>query len=78
MLIMDKHISHTNLKLIEEEVCSRLDLLMLPSHIAHVLQPLNYRIFKPFNKYFKTYFDCWQAKGLTIGFGSFEEDIVRK
>jgi hypothetical protein len=39
-----------------------LDLLILPSHTSHALQPLDLSVFKPFKNAFRLYRDMWVIK----------------
>jgi hypothetical protein len=39
-----------------------LDLLTLPSHTSHALQPLDISVFKPFKTAFRVYRDMWVTK----------------
>jgi hypothetical protein len=41
------------LEAIEQAYEARLDMITLPSHTSHVLQPLNVKCFRPFNSAFK-------------------------
>jgi hypothetical protein len=41
-----------------------LDLLTLPSHISHALQPLDISVFKPFKQHFHEYMDFWISRNL--------------
>jgi hypothetical protein len=45
--------SHVILKVVATIMESRLDLLSLPSHTSHALQPLNVPCFKPFETVFR-------------------------
>ena len=42
-----------------------LDLIKLPSHTSHGLQPLDVSIFKPFKDYFHKYHDYWSSRHLS-------------
>ena len=48
LLILDGHISHVSVEVVHEARKARLDLLTLPSHTLHALQPLDVSVFKPF------------------------------
>jgi hypothetical protein len=48
LLILDGHGSHVNLEVIEQAQQFGLDMITLPSHTSHVLQPLDVSYFKPF------------------------------
>ncbi len=53
LLILDGHGSHVNLKTIEQVQQFGLDMITLPSHTFHVLQPLDVSCFKPFKIAFR-------------------------
>jgi hypothetical protein len=53
LLILDGHGSHVNLEAIEQAQQFGLDMIALPSHTSHVLQPLDVNCFKPFKTTFK-------------------------
>jgi hypothetical protein len=44
-----------------------LDLLTLPSHTSHRLQPLDVSVFGPFKKAFKRCRDAWTLKNIRRG-----------
>jgi hypothetical protein len=44
---------------VEQARAAGLDVLTLPSHTSHVLQPLDVSIFKPFKTAFRMYRDVW-------------------
>jgi hypothetical protein len=46
ILILDGHGSHVTLKAIEQVQTFGLDMVILPSHTSHALQPLNVNYFK--------------------------------
>jgi hypothetical protein len=48
LFILDGHNSHVTLEVVQEAKSAGLDLLMLPSHTTHALQPLDVAVFKPF------------------------------
>jgi hypothetical protein len=52
LLILNGHGPHVNLKIIEQVQQFGLDMIPLPSHTSHVLQPLNVSYFKPFKTTF--------------------------
>jgi hypothetical protein len=52
LLILDGHGSHVTLKAIEQATDFGLDMITLPSHTSHALQPLNVSFFKPFKTTF--------------------------
>ncbi|KAK3741118.1 hypothetical protein RRG08_042485 [Elysia crispata] len=47
VLIFDGHLSHISLPLIEEALANNVSLLRLPSHLTHLLQPLDTSVFRP-------------------------------
>jgi hypothetical protein len=59
LLILDGHNSHVTLEVIMEAKRVGLDLLTLPSHTSHALQPLDISVFKLFKQHFREYRDFW-------------------
>jgi hypothetical protein len=53
MLILDGHGSHLTLEAIEQVQKFGLDMIILPSHTFHALQPLDVVCFKPFKTPFR-------------------------
>ncbi|KAH9292362.1 hypothetical protein KI387_042453, partial [Taxus chinensis] len=53
LLIFDGHGSHVALGTIQEARSLGIDLLTLPAHTSHKLQPLDVSVFAPFKSYFK-------------------------
>jgi hypothetical protein len=64
LLILDGYISHVNVEVVQEARRAGLDLLILPSHTSHALQPLDVSIFKPFKQFFGQYKDYWISMNL--------------
>ena len=64
LLILDGHASHITLNVVQEARQAGLDLLTLPSHTSHAMQPLDMTVFKPFKTFFKEYRDFWIAHNL--------------
>ena len=62
LLVVDGHNSHVTLNVVMKAMDVGLDLLTLPSHTTHRLQPLDVSIFAPFKKYFRRYRDAWVMK----------------
>ncbi|XP_069134293.1 uncharacterized protein [Argopecten irradians] len=52
LLLMDNHESHLSLGVIEKARANRVDLLCLPPHTTHILQPLDVALFRPLKKEF--------------------------
>ena len=50
LLIMDNHTSHISVKLLCEARKCGVDIITLPPHSSHVLQPLDISVFGPFKK----------------------------
>lgn len=59
LLILDGHNSHVTLDAVRQARDAGLDMLTLPSHTSHALQPLDVSIFKPFKTAFRMYRDVW-------------------
>lgn len=52
LLLLDGHISHQSLQSLEYCVEHQIELLCLPPHTTHVLQPLDRTVFKPLKTYY--------------------------
>jgi hypothetical protein len=48
LLILDGHGSHVTIKVIEQKKDFGLNMITLPTHTSHALQPLDVSCFKPF------------------------------
>jgi hypothetical protein len=59
LLILDGHNSHVTLDVVYKAKQNGLDLLTLPSHTSHCLQPLDCSVFRPFKCAFRGYRDAW-------------------
>jgi hypothetical protein len=59
LLVLDGHNSHVTLEVIHKVAQVGIDMVTLPSHISHVLQPLDVSIFAPFKKAFRLIRDEW-------------------
>jgi hypothetical protein len=64
LLILDGHCNHVTLDVLQEARAVGLDLLTLPSHTSHALQPLDVSVFKPFKTYFRKYRNFWTSRNL--------------
>lgn len=62
LLIFDGHRSHVALSTIHEAKSLGIDLLTLPAHTSHKLQPLDVSVFSPFKTHFKSERSKWMAK----------------
>ncbi len=52
-----------------------LDLITLPSHTSHIVQPLDVACFKPFKMVFKAYRNVWTLANK--GKGARKENLAR-
>jgi hypothetical protein len=59
LLILDGHNSHVTLEVVSLAMNSGLDIVSLPSHTSHALQPLDVSCFKPFKSAFRQIRDSW-------------------
>ena len=59
LLILDGHNSHVTLEVVNISMESGLDIVSLPSHTSHALQPLDVSCFKPFKTAFRIIRDSW-------------------
>ena len=62
LLILDRHNSHITLKVVKISMESGLDIMSLPSHTNHALQPLDVACFKLFKIAFKKCRDLWSLE----------------
>ena len=62
LLVLDGHNSHVTLEVARAARAVGLDLLSLPSHTSHKLQPLDVTVFKPFKGYFRQYREYWMSR----------------
>ena len=53
LLIFYGHGSHIAIQTIEEANMLGIDLLTLPAHTTHMMQPLDVSVFGPFKSYFR-------------------------
>ena len=65
LLILDGHNLHVTLDVIREARAAGLDILMLPAHTSHAMQPLDVSIFKPFRVHFRAYQDYWTSRNMS-------------
>ena len=59
LLILDGYNSHITLEVVKISMQSSLDIVSLPSHTSHALQPLDVACFKPFKTAFRRCRDLW-------------------
>lgn len=62
LLVLDGHNSHVTLEVATGARKVGLDLISLPSHTSHKLQPLDVSVFKPFKGFFRQYRDFWMSR----------------
>ena len=69
LLVLDGHNSHITLEVVTLAMNSGLDIISLPSHTSHVLQPLDVSCFKLFKTAFRQIRDSWTLlnKGKRVG-----------
>lgn len=65
LLILDGHKSHCTLDVVQEARAAGLDILTLPAHTSHALQPLDVSVFKPFKQHFRAYRDFWTSRNMS-------------
>jgi len=57
---MDDHTSHTNnIELLQKAKENNVEILVLPSHCTHKLQPLDIAVFKSLNTFYDKDVDYW-------------------
>ena len=64
LLILDGHKSHISLQVLQKARAHGLDMISLPSHTSHALQPLDVACFAPFKKAIRTYWGMWMYQGV--------------
>lgn len=60
LLVLDGHNSHVTLKVVYKAMEVDLDIITLPSHTSHPVQPLDISVFGPFKRGFKRCKDAWK------------------
>ncbi len=58
LLVLDGHGSHVALEALKQAMAFGLNMITLPSHTSHALQPLDVSCFKPFKTEFKKKKGC--------------------
>ncbi|XP_059071395.1 MFS-type transporter clz9-like [Cryptomeria japonica] len=69
LMIFDGQGSHVDFKIIEEARQIGIDLVTLPAHTCHKMQPLDVSAFSPFKNYFKKKRTIWMSKYPQIKIG---------
>jgi hypothetical protein len=67
LLILDGHGSHVTMDVVKIARSVGLDLLTLPSHTPHAMQPLDVSCFKPFKQAFQLLRDVWTLHNKSKG-----------
>lgn len=67
LLILDGHGSHVTTDVVKTARSVGLDLLTLPLHTLHALQPLDVSCFRPFKQAFCFQHDVWTLKNKSKG-----------
>ncbi|MCO5611041.1 hypothetical protein L7F22_065291 [Adiantum nelumboides] len=62
LLILDGHGSHVTLDVVENARSMGIDIITLPAHTSHKLQPLDVSVFKSLKVQFRKERDIWQQK----------------
>jgi hypothetical protein len=75
LLILDGHNSHVTIEVIEKAWTLGIDMISLPSHTSHALQPLDVSSFKSFKQAFRICRDIWTMNNR--GHGA-KNDILAK
>ena len=59
LLILDGHMTHKSLQVIELAVANQVHILCLPTHCSHLSQPLDVEVFKPAKDAWKKIVKNW-------------------
>ena len=62
LLILDGHKAHLTLDVLTKARRNQIDMLTIPSHTSHGLQPLNVACFKPFKVAFRAHKQAWNVR----------------
>ena len=62
LLILDGHKSHVSLEVVEKARRKGLDMITLPSHTSHGLQPLDVSYFGPVKQHFRAFWNAWNIQ----------------
>jgi hypothetical protein len=62
LLILDGHCSHITLQVVCKAAKAGLDIITLPFHTSHYLQPLDIAVFRPFKYAFRNLRDAWTLR----------------
>jgi hypothetical protein len=67
LLVLDGHGSHVTMDVVKTAHAVGLDLLTLPSHTSHAMQPLDVLCFKTFKQAFRLLRDVWTLRNKSRG-----------
>ncbi|KAI5082720.1 hypothetical protein GOP47_0002463 [Adiantum capillus-veneris] len=62
LLVLDGHGSHVSLEVVAKAKESGIDIVTLPAHTSHKLEPLDVSVFKPLKVQFRKERDKWQQR----------------
>ncbi|KAI5071644.1 hypothetical protein GOP47_0013895 [Adiantum capillus-veneris] len=62
LLILDGHGNHVSLEVVEQAQAAGIDIMTLPAHTSHKLQPLDVSVFKSLKVQFRKKRDIWQRR----------------
>ena len=62
LLILDGHKAHLTLDVLTKARKNGIDMLIIPSHTSHGLQPLDVVCFNPFKMAFRAYKQAWNVR----------------
>lgn len=62
LLILDNHVSHRSLAVLEYASDNHIIILSVPPHCTHKLQPLDVSVYGPMGTYFERAVDKWQKQ----------------
>ena len=65
LLIIDGYSSHITGKLIAACISTCIDLLIMPPHCSHVLQPLDVGVFSPLKRFHSLEVDRYARQAIT-------------
>lgn len=67
LLVMDNHVSHISLPIVQLAKDHGIEIVTLPPHCSHRLQPLDVSVFGPFKHYYDVVCDDWSKSNAGRG-----------
>ena len=67
LLLLDNHLSHVNLDVINYAKDNHITLLSFPPHCSHHLQPLDKTVYGPFKSFYNAVCDRWMREPQNAG-----------